>query len=543
MEGNIADVRCRECGAPAKYNIIKQQYLCSYCGGVTEVSEAQKEKQGFRSIVQSRIRKSAEHTRLFQASCSGCGAVILFEEGEAMADCAFCGRALVRKTYLFDEDLPEMIIPFRISKDEAMDCLDDWCRKNRGKKEAKALLKNKDQLQGFYLPYELVRGPVDCTVSRMDGLRDYHCSGYIDRVFVNASEQLDNRLLDAMEPYDLDALNEFAFSYAAGQRVKIRDIDDRELEKRTDAEVSEDYAPLVRRTLETEKISVEPYIDRALHMPVLLPAYVICSMQCKAAVNGQTGKVSVLAQDPSHYYFIPWWAKAILAALAISAIAFGSFCLFGMKMEESLYITGMLGLTILIITLCAYSDSVKNSFRVETERKIFTSSPLYKRENGMLVKEDKNLEVPSQPPVFFEKIEGTVRPVQLVFSSPLRMIQMILLALTVLFLPVIVALFLNGFDFKRLELGGSAVWFCIMVPVVPIYLLKFGSIEFYEHPWIYMIHEDGSKTRYHKKIEIDWKQFLSSAAHLLFVPPVSFAVWFGILSFCVMCWLTAFGFQ
>ncbi|MBR2794476.1 MAG: hypothetical protein IKE16_07500 [Solobacterium sp.] len=152
MEGNIADVRCRECGAPAKYNIIKQQYLCSYCGGVTEVSEAQKEKQGFRSIVQSRIRKSAEHTRLFQASCSGCGAVILFEEGEAMADCAFCGRALVRKTYLFDENLPEMIIPFRISKDEAMDCLDDWCRKNRGKKRRKHFLKTKINCRDSIFP-------------------------------------------------------------------------------------------------------------------------------------------------------------------------------------------------------------------------------------------------------------------------------------------------------------------------------------------------------------------------------------------------------
>ena len=29
----------------------------------------------------------------------------------------------------------------------------------------------------------------------------------------------------------------------------------------------------------------------------------------------------------------------------------------------------------------------------------------------------------------------------------------------------------------------------------------------------------------------------------LFVPPVSLAVWFAILSFCVMCYLTAFGFD
>ena len=61
-----------------------------------------------------------------------------------MSDCAFCGNALIRKEYLSSEDLPEMIIPFRITEEEAKECLDAWCRKNRGKPEAKALLRKKD---------------------------------------------------------------------------------------------------------------------------------------------------------------------------------------------------------------------------------------------------------------------------------------------------------------------------------------------------------------------------------------------------------------
>jgi len=130
MEGNIADVRCRECGAPAKYNIIRQQYLCSYCGGKTEVSEAIAAKKGFRSVIQSKIKNSVSQAHLLTGTCSGCGAVILFEEGEAMSDCAFCGRALIRKEYLSSEDLPEMIIPFRITEEEAKECLAAWCRKN-----------------------------------------------------------------------------------------------------------------------------------------------------------------------------------------------------------------------------------------------------------------------------------------------------------------------------------------------------------------------------------------------------------------------------
>jgi len=134
--------------------------------------------------------------------------------------------------------------------------------------------------------------------------------------------------------------------------------------------------------------------------------------------------------------------------------------------------------------------------------------------------------------------------VKLVFSSPLRRMKLMLFALIALFLPVIIALFLNGFDFSRLTLGGSAVWFCIMVPVVPIYLLKFGVIDFYNNPWIYLIREDGTKRRYRKKRErMPAKELRGTVLRALFVPPISLAVWFGILCFCVMCYLTAFGFD
>lgn len=144
------------------------------------------------------------------------------------------------------------------------------------------------------------------------------------------------------------------------------------------------------------------------------------------------------------------------------------------------------------------------------------------------------------PPVFFKILNGKREEVVLRFSSPLRIAGMILTALVVLFLPVLVALFMNGFQFSRLNLAGSAVWFCIFVPVIPIYLIKFGRIDMYDRPWIYVVSEDGTMKRYREKnsSEITWKSIL----RLLFVPPVCLAVWFGIACFCTMCYLTAFGF-
>lgn len=51
---------------------------------------------------------------------------------------------------------------------------------------------------------------------------------------------------------------------------------------------------------------------------------------------------------------------------------------------------------------------------------------------------------------------------------------MALLSVVTVFFPVIAALLINEFDFDSLELSGSAVWFCIAVPVVPIVLVRYG---------------------------------------------------------------------
>ena len=541
----ITDIHCPNCGAPAKFDIIRQRYMCGYCGGSVGISEALQQKQGFRKLQGGRIRNSVKQFRLFHASCSGCGAEIVFEENEALSGCPFCGRSLVRTEYLKTTDMPESVIPFAVTEDEAKGLLKKWCSANPGKPEARQLPKLTGELKGFYLPYEMVRGPVHMTVSRMDSSRTYFCQGFVNDEFVNCSSQLDNLLLDGMEPYDLDALTEFDFGYVAGHRVKISDISDKELTSRVKEETEEVYTPAVRKVLESKAVELSANVSSAIRLPVLLPVYYLREGDLMAAVNGQTGKVSVRAQKESHYYFLPWWLKAILATLAFTAVTGCAMYAFGMNAGSSLIISGMLAIFYLIVTLCYFSDTVRNSFSVVSGREIYTSGEKnLVRDEGTLVFSDRMLERKVVSPVFFENLDGTAKPVELRFITPRRVLRIALLCIVALFLPVILALFLNGFDFQRLTLGGSAVWFCIAVPVVPIYLLKFGIVELHDNPWIFIRTDKGKKKRYRQKhkIRITWNG-VKEVLRVLFVPPVSLAVWFGILCFFMCVYLTAFGFE
>ena len=540
----ITDIHCTQCGAPAQFDIIRQMYLCQYCGGTVGIREALQQKQGYRSMQADKLKKDVSRFELFSATCSGCGATVVFEENEALSNCAFCGRSLVRSAYLNTKNLPESVIPFALTQEEAAQRLTEWCNKNRSKSEARKLRSMIPQLKGFYLPYEMIRGPVHMGVSRMDGTRRYPVEGFLNNEFVNRSRQLDNLLLDGMEPFDIEQLTEFDFSYVAGQRVKISDISDADLQYRAEEEAASAYTPSVRKTLCTKAVDVYSHINDAVRLPVLLPVYYISDGNLMAAVNGQTGKVSVRAEKESHYYFLPWWLKAIVATAAFSGIFYGILRLFGLNHGAALFYAGALALFLIIVTLCLYSDTYQNDFAVEAGRKIYTSGEkTFRRERGGLIQSDKILERKIVEPIFIGEVRGQTVPVTLRLYPPARILKIFLLTFVALFFPVIIASFFTGFDFSRLNLGGSAVWFCIAVPVIPIYLLKFGVVDLRENPWIYYRNASGKLRRYRgEKIKPAEPLFtFKDVLKVMFVPPASLLFWFCVAGFITMIYLTAGG--
>ncbi|MCR4705259.1 MAG: hypothetical protein K5641_04270 [Lachnospiraceae bacterium] len=542
--GKLYDIHCPSCGAPAHYDIRKRMYHCSYCGGTVGISAAKNERKGFRDISRKKMRKAIKDFPLQKGSCTGCGAQVVFAEGDAVANCAFCGRSLVRKAFVNSDEIPELIVPFAITHEEAQGILADWCDKNKYKKEAQAIRKKTEDLKGCYLPYELVRGPVECSVFRIEGGSIYECGGFVDQVFINCSKKLDNQLLDGMEPYDLDDLKEFEYSYIAGHQVKTVDISEDELVRRVDVEVSEDYKPAIQKTLETKAVGVKAYCNGVLRMPVLLPAYYLAFDGYMASVNGQTGKVSVRAYQDSKYLLLPWWLKAILATIAGTAgVALGLFA-FGAEIDLIYVASGCLALVLIFVFFTAYSQQYEETYGLEYYRKIFTSKGgAYIRKGKQLVQEKKERVKPVTKPVFFMNINGRQEEVELRFTSAFRVIRALIIAFSVVFLPVIFALIINGFNFSQLNLGGSAVWFCLAVPLAPFFLVKYGRMDIYDNPWIYLIMENGKKKRYKPKRDSqEVREIIDFIKEEFFRPPLLWVSLLMVLLFGTMVYLTAFGF-
>ena len=546
MGREILNIVCPQCGAPAKFDIVYQIYRCGYCGGQVAVENVRREKVELQRAQSQRVIASAMSFPMSKASCTGCGATLVFEKNEALSTCAFCGRSLVRKDYVYDSKMPQNIIPFAVTRKEAAQLLLGWCDQNPKRLEAEHLRGRIAELKGYYLPYEMVHGPVHCKVWKRGEGRvscDFEAGGYLNAEFVNCSAQLDNLVLDCMEPYHLDYLTEFDFSYAAGQRIKISDISEEDVQNRLNSETAENYRGGMEKIWGTKDIDISAQVDPVVKIPVLLPVYYITDGNVHAAVNGQTGKVSVRAEKETKYIAFPWWMKGLLVLLVTCAALYSAILLGSKEPGTALTITGMVAFLYVII-FAAMFDGANNRFSVIRYWDIFSSGEqTYRRERGKLILREDIIKRKIEAPVFKRVLDGREWVVTYTFRSVARTLRMILLGLTVIFFPVMIALLVNGFDFSRLYLQGSAVWFCIAVPLVPIIFIKYGIQSLYESPLIYIISENGKKRRYRKKSGIKGKDVLNFTKEALFSVPICFLTWFAVFVFVMTIYFTAFGME
>ena len=275
MYNNPLIVKCKSCGSNTKYDIKEQSYCCPACGSKTSVVDAVTNLGTWRKSQQNDIKEKLHELPHTFTHCPNCGAEFFFKENEATGICPYCDTPMIRKDYDESDSFPESIIPFKITLEEAKEKLLDLVDKPASSysEEAEIAKKNIDKMQGFYLPYCLIMGPIDYNINRERTKRQFHCEIEVEKNFINGSKELDNLVLDAMEPYDWQEIVPFSFGYISGQLVKIRNIDENELNKRAVEEVANQTKKQITEDLDSEAIEIKPDSTNILTAPVLLPVY------------------------------------------------------------------------------------------------------------------------------------------------------------------------------------------------------------------------------------------------------------------------------
>ena len=315
-------IRCKQCGGELGFDIVKQQYVCSHCGATTEQDSRKAEFKEWKNIHQRNLQEQLSQAKLF--CCPACGAQTMTSSEDATAKCPFCGNTLIDDTFS-DTELPEVIIPFKITLEEAKSKLKEWANDNKKQPAAVELVQHLDQLMGCYLPYQIVRGANNghLFIAKLTGVDTSHpFKAYVDATAINASKEFDNLLLDGMEPFLFDEAKEFDFSYLNGQKAKIKNVTVEELNKRIDEEIKTELFRTLSKKLLNRRISLFLLDNEYESASALLPVYFVnCGNGIAATVNGQTGKIAIATgktlQPAKHWWILPTLLAIIATGLGI----------------------------------------------------------------------------------------------------------------------------------------------------------------------------------------------------------------------------------
>lgn len=292
---------------------------------------------------------SEEETKEY--NCENCGAVLITEVETVATMCSFCGAGVVIADRVTADLAPTKVLPFKISKAEAQRAFQKWCRNGLLTPKGFMTADRIKNITGMYVPFWLydlnndVKVDAVCTKVRTYTRGDYiytetryykayrHLNLDYLKVPVDASEKMDDTLMDRLEPFPYNELKSFKTPYLAGFIAEKYNYDDEELFPRAKQKISKYIDSYIRSTfanysstsIKNKHIKTNNLNSRYVLLPVWIVVYDFNKMEHTFAMNGQTGKI--VGKPPISKRKVAYWfsgiASSTLLILKIASFAMG----------------------------------------------------------------------------------------------------------------------------------------------------------------------------------------------------------------------------
>ncbi|MDD7795346.1 hypothetical protein [Clostridium sp. 'White wine YQ'] len=324
---NISEVHnyvCQGCGANMKFDPESQTLKCEYCNNSQEVLPQDKHirEYDFKTAEDLSSKDWGSETKVVQ--CTSCGSEVVFNSLEVATKCSFCGSAYTVKNEGTIGIAPESLIPFKISDKKANEMFSEWIKKRPYAPEALRTSYKNDKMNGIYIPFwtydvdtisdysievgnnhhitenYVVEGNTKKrTVKKMIWkTNNGKYSKYYDDILINASKQIDEKLMKELEPFHLEELVAYDPKFLSGFAAEKYSIGLKEGWENAKRGVDEDIMSYIKENNKGEKIGniniSTSYNDikfKHILVPVWISSYTYKNKVYRYIINGQTGEV------------------------------------------------------------------------------------------------------------------------------------------------------------------------------------------------------------------------------------------------------------
>lgn len=319
---SVSQIKCPNCGASVEFNPNSQKLHCEYCLSdfTNEELDAGANESSSANINIPDAEMQAEfnaHSNLY--NCDSCGAEIITDENTAASFCHYCHSPVTLKGRVSGDCRPELIIPFRYTRENAESEFQSWCKRKWFLPSSFTSNKQLEKMTGLYVPYWLADCKVNASMNAEGRIITHHMSGdyrithtkifdveracYLNYMGVPAdgSKKLDDKLMDSVEPFNYNDFKQFSQTYLSGFYADKYDVSKAEVLPRIKnriesgaqatlmSDVSNGYTSLSVQRKNTNIIKTEWHYAM---LPVWFMTYKHKGKDYFFAMNGQTGKVS-----------------------------------------------------------------------------------------------------------------------------------------------------------------------------------------------------------------------------------------------------------
>ncbi len=276
-------------------------------------------------------------------SCEYCGAQIVTDSTTAASECPYCNNPIIMVEQLSGINRPDLVIPFKLDKTVAEAKLKDFYKHKPLLPKEFASANRVKKISGVYVPFWLydcnVSASVSFTATKTRSWRDskynyIETSHYnvwrkgtleFDKVPVDGSSKMDDAYMEAVEPFDYDALVDFNPAFLSGYLADKYDVDSHQSIPRANERIEISTAEMFKSTVvgyttvtpQGANIQANNGVCRYALMPVWILNTKYGDKTFTFAMNGQTGKlVGELPVDKKKFWL--YFSGIFAAVLAIA---------------------------------------------------------------------------------------------------------------------------------------------------------------------------------------------------------------------------------
>ncbi|WP_055107027.1 hypothetical protein [Paenibacillus ihumii] len=327
----VIDYKCPNCGSGMVFDGRTGALTCQGCG----------RQDNIEGIPDPLEQVSAEDQRR-EYQCNSCGAAIMADAVTTATVCSFCGSAAVLGDRLTGELAPAKVLPFLISKEEAMVAFRKWCRNGLLTPDGFMTADRIKGITGVYVPfwlYELhnrvevhghatkvrtyTRGDYQYTETQHYAVYRKLRLNYVN-LPIDASEKMNDELMDKLEPFPYERMKGFKSPYLAGYIADKYSYDEQALLPRAKEKIRSYIESSISSAVTgyTSVSFTDKQIDTTMKqadyclIPVWMVKYDYNRSEYVFAMNGQTGKV--VGKPPISKAKVAAWFAGVSGATFLS---------------------------------------------------------------------------------------------------------------------------------------------------------------------------------------------------------------------------------